>query len=121
LLEPFLDKAKTTSELRKEMADAGVSIGRGNTMGNLERLAQENGIKLTRRVDTRVDRAKTCAEVVTGTQATRLTLERRKYHLKELQELAVSCNLDIWVVERKKIEGWAGKPKGLFQVLWETE
>jgi hypothetical protein len=41
--------------------------------------------------------------------------------LKELQELAVSCNLDIWVAERKKIEGWAGKPKGLlFQVLWET-
>jgi hypothetical protein len=35
-LEPFLDKAKTTSELRKELADADVSIGRGNTMGNLQ-------------------------------------------------------------------------------------
>ncbi len=77
-LEPFLDKAKTTSELRKELADAGVSIGRGNAMGNLQRLAQENGIELTRRVDTRADRAKTCAELVTDIQATRLTLERRK-------------------------------------------
>jgi hypothetical protein len=46
-IEPFFDKAKTTSELRKEMADAGVSIGRGNAMGNLRRLAQENGIELT--------------------------------------------------------------------------
>jgi hypothetical protein len=119
-LEPFLDKAKTTSELRKELADAGVSIGRGNAMGNLHRLAQENGIKLTRRVDTWVDRAKTCAELVTNIQATQLILERRKYRLKELQELAVSCNVDIRVVEWKKIEGWAGKPKGLFQVLWET-
>jgi hypothetical protein len=119
-LEPFLDKAKTTSELRKELADAGVSIGRGNAMENWQRLAQDNGIELTRCVDTRVDRAKTCAELVTDIQATRLTLEQRKYHLKELQELAVSCELDIRVVERKKIEGWAGKPKGLLQVLWET-
>jgi hypothetical protein len=63
---------------------------------------------------------KTCAELVTNIQATQLTLEQREYHLKELQELAVSCNLDIWVVEQRKIEGWAGKPKGLFQVLWET-
>jgi hypothetical protein len=60
------------------MADAGVSIERGNTMGNLQRLAQENRIELTRRVNTRVDRAKTCAELVTDIQATRLTLERRK-------------------------------------------
>jgi hypothetical protein len=116
----ILDKAKTTSELRKELADAGISIGRGNAMGDSQRLAQENGIEVIRRVDTRVDRAKTCAELVTGIQATGLTLKRRKYHLKELQELAVSCNVDIRVVEPKKIEGWAGKPKGLFQVLWET-
>jgi hypothetical protein len=26
----------------------------------------------------------------------------------------------LFLVKRKKIEGWAGKPKGLFQVLWET-
>jgi hypothetical protein len=44
-------------------------------MGNLQRLAQENGIKLTRHVDTRVNRAKTCAELVNDIQATRLTLE----------------------------------------------
>jgi hypothetical protein len=25
--------------------------------------------------------------------------------LKELQELATSCNLDIWVIKRKKIKG----------------
>ncbi len=33
--------------------------------------------------------------------------------------LATSCNVNIQVLKRKKIEGWARKPKGLFQVLWE--
>ena len=119
-LEPFVDKEKSTSELRKDLIDAGVNIGRGNARTDLQRLAQENEIPLTRLVDMRVNRAKTCSELVTDIQASRFTLERRKYHLKELQELATSCNLDIRVIERKKIEGWAGKPKGLCQVLWET-
>jgi hypothetical protein len=61
-----------------------------------QHLAQENGITLTHLVNI------------------------KRYHLKELQELAPSCNLDIQVIERKKIKGWTGKPKGLFQVLWET-
>jgi hypothetical protein len=41
-LEPFVDKPKLTSELRKELVEAGASIGRGNTMTDLQHLAQEN-------------------------------------------------------------------------------
>jgi hypothetical protein len=65
----------------------------------------------------RADHVKACAKLVTGIQASQLTLEQQKYHLKELQELATSCNLDIRLNKRNKMEGWAGKPKGLFQVL----
>jgi hypothetical protein len=89
-------------------------------MENLQHLAPENGIELTRLVGMQANRAKACAKLATNIQASRLTLKQQKYQLKEIQELDISCNLDIWVIERKKIEGWARKPKGLFQVLWET-
>jgi hypothetical protein len=49
-----------------------------------------------------------------------LAFKQWKYHLKELQKLATSCSLDIWVNKRKKMEECPGKMKGLFQVLWET-
>jgi hypothetical protein len=39
-------------------------------------------------------------KMVTNIQATRLTLEQRQYHLRELQELAISCNLDIGAVKQ---------------------
>ncbi len=72
-----MDKAKTTSELRKELADAGVNIGRGKPMENLQRLAQEeNGIELTGIVDMQADRSKTCAGLVTNMQASRSALEQ---------------------------------------------
>jgi hypothetical protein len=27
-------------------------------------------------------------------------------------------NLDRWLIKRKKIKGWVGKPEGLLEVLW---
>jgi hypothetical protein len=37
-----------------------------------------------------------------------------------LQEIATIRNIVLVVKERKLVEGWAGKQKGLKQVLWET-
>jgi hypothetical protein len=112
-LEPFVDKQKSASKLRKDLIDAGVSIGRGKARMDLQRLAQENEIPLTPLVDMQVNCTKTCLELVTNIQAPHFILQRRKYNLKELQELATSCNLDIRVIKRKRFEGWARKPKGL--------
>ncbi len=39
--------------------------------------------------------------------------------IKEIQELAISRDIPITVVEDDIIEGWVGKPKGIRQVLWE--
>jgi hypothetical protein len=45
---------------------------------------------------------------------------KRSYDLPELQGIATAQNIDLKVKERTLVEGWAGKPKGLLQVLWGT-
>jgi len=36
-----------------------------------------------------------------------------------LRDLAVANNIELTVTARKVHEGWVGKPKGMFQILWE--
>lgn len=39
--------------------------------------------------------------------------------LKEVQESATKLNIPIDFTTKKILEGWAGKPKGMLQILWE--
>ena len=79
-----------------------------------------NGITLTKRLDNRKERPKTIAELIDELSALNFQFDRRSYRLPELQEIATIRNIVLVVKEKKLIEGWTGKPKGLKQVLWET-
>lgn len=46
--------------------------------------------------------------------------DRRNYRKPELQGLAQNRNIVSTILERKLVEGWAGKRKGYLQILWET-
>jgi len=51
-------------------------------------------------------------------------LERLRFNttgktIKEVQEMAIAANLPILVEENDILEGWVGKPKGIWQVRWE--
>jgi hypothetical protein len=86
----------------------------------LEELATQNGIELTKQLNNQKERPKTIAELIEELSATNFRFDRRSYCLPELQETATIRNIILVVKERKLVEGWAGKPLGLKQMLWET-
>ena len=49
----------------------------------------------------------------------KLGISTRGKTLKEMQEIASSRNIPLTIEEYDVVEGWLGKPKGLWQILWE--
>ncbi len=53
-------------------------------------------------------------------------LERLGYNvlgkrIKEVQDIETAAHLPVIVEENDDVEGWAGKPKGMRQVLWNGD
>jgi hypothetical protein len=119
--DDWQEQVKKAKELKKELVELGI-ITASQRLGQkkLGELATSNGILLTKKIDNRKERTKTIAELIEELSALGFQFDRRSYRLPELQEIATIRNIDLVVKERKLIEGWAGKSKGLKQVLWET-
>ena len=67
----------------------------------------------------REDHERTIPEILTVLKQQHNFNVRKRYRRKEVDELARTYNIPL-VVEQDKIKhGWLGKPKGMFQVLWE--
>ena len=46
-------------------------------------------------------------------------MQKVRGNLKEVQKIATNLDIPIKATTKKILEGWAGKPKGMMQVLWE--
>jgi hypothetical protein len=89
-------------------------------LSTLKEIALANDITLVKKVNNQKECFKTIADLLEEISKTDFQFERRSYRLPELQGIATARNINLKVKEKKLIEGWAGKPKGLLQVLWET-
>jgi hypothetical protein len=119
--DSWCDKNKTYKDLRKELEDEGlIRATQKPRLLKLKEIAIANNIALAKKVSNQKERFKTIADLLEDISKTDFQFERRSYRLPELQGIATARNIDLKVIESKLIEGWAGKPKGLLQVLWET-
>ena len=119
--DDWKEEVKKPKELKQELVDKGIITAR-QRLGKkkLEELASLNEIELTKQLDNRKERPKTIAELIDELSALNFQFDRQSYHLPELQEIATIRNIVLVVKEKKLVEGWVGKQKGLKQVLWET-
>ena len=118
----FLEKEnKSYKDLRKELEDRGfIRATEKPRLPRLKEIAIANEIALFKQVDNERERFKTIADLLKDISKTDFQFERRSYRLPELQRIATARDINLKVKERKIIDGWIGKPKGLLQVLWET-
>jgi hypothetical protein len=105
--------------LKAELAASNIDIPPHPSVRNLRLLAEANGISTMKTVDNRVHRDKTIEELKNELANTGFTFEHRNYRLPELQELSKARSIAITITHPRILEGWWGKPKGIYQALFE--
>jgi hypothetical protein len=119
--DSWKNENKSYKDLRKELTDRGfIRATEKPRLPSLKQIAIANDIALVKRVDNEKERFKTIADLLEDISKTNFQFERRSYRLPELQGIATAREINLKVKEKKLVEGWTGKPKGLLQVLWET-
>jgi hypothetical protein len=112
---------KTGKEMRAELVPAGVdNQPLPSRLDRLRSLAANHGIEATKKVLNLEEGSKTIPELRKDIEEKGHTLDpRRTYRSTDLREIAGNLDIPLVYKRRKVLEGWCGKTKGLFQILWE--
>jgi hypothetical protein len=116
------EKERTLKEIKEELVSKGVLEQSASRLSKTRvfELAEQHGVSKMKLVSNIKTREKYNHELVEDITRSGTRLENRTYRKPELLETANRLQIPTTVSECKMVEGWAGKSKGLLQVLWET-